>query len=110
MTPSFSGVGAGMRVAGSAGSKGRLLCRVRQANPGARRWVRPAIVVAAVAGYVAMWAAAGYLPIQPNDIDAFFWPSAKIALAGHPLLVYMPLGQAQYGNANGPLSLVPLVM
>ncbi|MGB2940723.1 MAG: hypothetical protein WBD38_10560, partial [Candidatus Dormiibacterota bacterium] len=50
------------------------------------------------------------LPIPGNDVDAFFWPSAREALNGQPLLIYHPLGQAQYPNANGPLAIVPLVL
>src|SRR5439155_13740187 len=32
----------------------------------------------------------------------------EVAIAGHPLHLYQPAGQAAYPNANGPLSLVPL--
>jgi hypothetical protein len=59
-------------------------------------------------GYVVAWFVAGFLPIVPTDLDTSFWPSAQIALSGHPLLVYAPGGQLPYPNANGPLSLVPL--
>lgn len=58
--------------------------------------------------YVALWFAVGLLPFQPTDMDIFFWPSADIAVNGHPLLVYQAHGQADYPNANGPVSLVPL--
>jgi hypothetical protein len=61
-----------------------------------------------IAGYVALWFWAGFVPIVPTDLDISFWPSAQVALAGHPLLVYAPAGQQPYPNANGPLSLVPL--
>jgi hypothetical protein len=64
-----------------------------------RTWVAP---------YVALWFAVGLLPIQPTDMDIFFWPSAHIAVDGRPLLVYTSRGQADYPNANGPVSLVPL--
>jgi hypothetical protein len=64
-----------------------------------RTWIVP---------YIALWFAVGLFPIGPTDMDIFFWPSAKVAVIGHPLLVYMPRGQADYPNANGPVSLVPL--
>jgi hypothetical protein len=70
-----------------------------------RRVLWPGLLVG---GYVAVWFLAGFLPIVPTDLDISFWPSAKEALAGHPLLVYAPAGQLAYPNANGPLSLVPL--
>jgi hypothetical protein len=60
--------------------------------------------------YVAVWFLVGFLPIQPTDLDIFFWPSAQIAVAGHPLLVYSPGGQDAYPNANGPVALAPLTV
>ena len=60
------------------------------------------------APYVALWFAVGLLPFDPTDLDMFFWPSAKVALAGHPLLVYSAGGQAPYPDANGPIALIPL--
>ncbi|MDP9325041.1 MAG: hypothetical protein M3O87_00705 [Candidatus Dormibacteraeota bacterium] len=56
------------------------------------------------------WACVAFLPIPGNDVDAFFWPSAREALNGQPLQIYHPLGQAQYPNANGPLAILPLVL
>jgi hypothetical protein len=61
-----------------------------------------------VAPYIALWFLVGLLPIQPTDLDIFFWPSAKVAVTGHPLLVYTAAGHDAYPNANGPLALVPL--
>jgi hypothetical protein len=58
--------------------------------------------------YVAMWFGIGFLPSVGTDLDSTFWPSTKVALAGHPLLVYSVAGQAEYPNANGPLALLPL--
>jgi hypothetical protein len=66
---------------------------------------RPGLLIA---GYVAVWFLAGFLPIVPTDLDLYFWPSAKVAIAGHPLMVYAVGGHQAYPNANGPLSLVPL--
>lgn len=57
---------------------------------------------------MALWLLVGLLPIQPTDLDIFFWPSAKLAVTGHPLLVYAAAGHDPYPNANGPLALVPL--
>jgi hypothetical protein len=64
-----------------------------------RTWIAP---------YVALWIGVGLLPFQPTDLDVFFWPSAKIAVHGHPFSVYAAGGQALYPNANGPVSLLPL--
>ena len=61
-----------------------------------------------IGGYVALWFLAGFVPVVPTDLDLTFWPSARVALAGHPLSVYAPGGHLAYPNANGPLSLVPL--
>jgi hypothetical protein len=57
---------------------------------------------------VALWFAVAFLPFPRTDLDIFFWPSAKVALAGHPLMVYSLGGQSAYPNANGPVALVPL--
>ena len=64
-----------------------------------RAWVVP---------YVALWFGVGLTPIQPTDMDIFFWPAARVAVDGHPLLVYTFRGDALYPNANGPVSLLPL--
>src|ERR1051325_5842887 len=64
-----------------------------------RTWVIP---------YVLVWFGVGLLPFQPTDLDIFFWPSAKVAVHGHPLLLYSANGQALYPNANGPVSMIPL--
>jgi hypothetical protein len=71
----------------------------------------------ACAAYVALWFAAGFLFSSQNDLATFFWPSAQIALSGHLLLVYThavpawtATGWQDYPNANGPLSLGPLVL
>jgi len=64
-----------------------------------RSWIAP---------YVALWIGVGLLPFQPTDLDIFFWPSAKIAVHGHPFSVYAAGGHALYPNANGPVSLLPL--
>src|SRR5256886_13715730 len=55
-----------------------------------------------------LWYLVGLLPFQPTDLDIFFWPSAKMPIAGQPLMVYAANGQDAYPNANGPVSLLPL--
>src|SRR5262245_3167906 len=58
--------------------------------------------------YLALWSSCGLVPFNTTDLEAFFFPAARIALQGHPFGVYaVRLGDA-YPNANGPLSLVPL--
>src|SRR5262245_9851465 len=75
------------------------MARVRELLLDPRAWIAP---------YAAMWFGVGLLPFQPTDLDIFFWPSAKIAALGHPLLIYSAGGQALYPNANGPVALLPL--
>src|SRR2546426_3882990 len=59
--------------------------------------------------YAAAWAIAGWLWRGPlTDLDYFFFPAVRIALSGHPLLVYTARFQAIIANDNGPLALVPL--
>jgi len=59
--------------------------------------------------YAAAWAIAGWLWTEPlTDLDYFFFPAVRIALSGHPLLVYTARFQAIIANDNGPLALVPL--
>lgn len=63
-----------------------------------RTWIAP---------YVALWIVVAFTPLTPTDLDNVFWPSAKVALDGHPLLVYS-VRQGLYPNANGPVALIPL--
>jgi hypothetical protein len=63
-----------------------------------RAWIAP---------YVALWFAVAFVPLPATDLDNVFWRSAKIALDGHPLLVYS-VRQNGYPNANGPVALIPL--
>ena len=73
---------------------------------------RTVLMGALVIAFVAAWFGAGFLPIVPNDLDIFFWPSAQAALAGHPLAAYShaPLDQYPNANQNGPVLLVPLTL
>jgi hypothetical protein len=60
-------------------------------------------------GYAVLWAVAGYLwTVPPNDLDNFFLPAVRIALGGHPLLIYTVRYWTIIANDNGPLGLVPL--
>jgi hypothetical protein len=59
--------------------------------------------------YAVAWAMAGWLWTGPlNDLDYFFFPAVRIALRGHPLLIYSARFQEIIANDNGPLGLVPL--
>ena len=59
--------------------------------------------------YAVAWAIAGWLwNGPPSDLDNFFLPAVRIALNGHPLLVYTARFQDVIGNDNGPLGLLPL--
>jgi hypothetical protein len=68
---------------------------------------RAAIPLLAVAFMAASAVAVLLFDTSKTDLDVFFWPSAEIAVHGHPLLVYT-LRAGQYPNANGPVSLLPL--
>jgi len=61
--------------------------------------------------YAVIWAFAGWLwRGPPTDLDQFFLPAVRIALAGHPLLIYSVRFQGIIANDNGPLGLVPLTV
>ncbi|MGH7687164.1 MAG: hypothetical protein ACREN2_10160 [Candidatus Dormibacteria bacterium] len=80
----------------------------RLSTTGPRRAVLTLVVGACL--YSAAWAAGAFLTAQtPTDLDLYFWPSAQIAVHGHPLLVYSAPSLGGYPNANGPLGLVALV-
>ncbi len=68
---------------------------------------RAAIPLLAIAFMAASAVAVLLFDTSRTDLDVFFWPSAEIALHGHPLLVYT-LRAGPYPNANGPVSLLPL--
>ena len=59
--------------------------------------------------YAMAWGIVGWLWRGPlTDLDLFFLPAVRIALSGHPLLVYTVRFQSIIANDNGPLGLVPL--
>jgi len=62
-------------------------------------------------GYAVAWAILGWLwRGPPTDLDYFFLPAVRIALSGHPLMVYTVRFQTVIANDNGPLGLVPLTV
>jgi hypothetical protein len=73
-----------------------------------RRWGVRGSIVALAAAYIFLWGVVGLIPLNATDLDAFFLPSARIGLQGHPLLDYSLRYAEVYPNANGPLSLLPL--
>jgi hypothetical protein len=68
---------------------------------------RAAVPLLALAFMAASAVAVLLFDTSRTDLDVFFWPSAEIALHGHPLLVYT-LRAGAYPNANGPVGLLPL--
>lgn len=75
-----------------------------------RLWVRRACIGLLAALYMALWGATALFDINPTDFDVFFLPSARVALSGHPLLIYSVRYLSVYPNANGPLSMLPLTL
>ena len=70
----------------------------------------PALPAVLALLYVGLWAITSLQNMNETDLDAFFLPSAQIALAGHPLHIYQTRFDLIYPNANGPLSLLPLTL
>jgi hypothetical protein len=75
-----------------------MACRSAALLSDPRSWLAP---------YLALWFGAAFLPLPATDLDNVFWRSAKVALGGHPLLVYS-VREGTYPNANGPVALIPL--
>ena len=73
-----------------------------------QRWRWRALLALAVAAYYVFWALTAFDKVNPTDLDIFFLPATRIALAGRPLDVYTLRLGSIYPNANGPLSLIPL--
>ncbi|MGZ3639466.1 MAG: hypothetical protein ACXVCX_16690 [Ktedonobacterales bacterium] len=74
------------------------------------RWLTRAGVWLLIALYIGIWCFSGVQKLNITDFEAFFLPSARIALAGHPLHIYQVRFQDIYPNANGPLSIAPLTL
>ncbi|HEY7982606.1 MAG TPA: hypothetical protein VID73_00475 [Ktedonobacterales bacterium] len=89
-------------------SEAVVISERRTATGTAATWRRRGLIAGLSAAYIAAAGLIGLFPIDSTDLDAFFFPSARIAVMGHPLLVYSLHYQEIYPNANGPLSLVPL--
>lgn len=73
-------------------------------------WLMRAGVWLLIALYIGIWAFSGIQKLNVTDFEAFFLPSARIALGGHPLHIYQVRYQDVYPNANGPLSIAPLTL
>ena len=86
---------------------GAALARVGGATRG-RVWRGRGIIGLCAGVYLLLWGVVSLIPLDPTDLDVFFFPSARIALGGDPLHVYALRYADVYPNANGPLSLVPL--
>lgn len=74
------------------------------------RWRRPGGIAVLVVLYCGLWNLAARIPLNRTDLDAFFIPATRIALAGHPFDVYSLRYVQIYPNANGPVSLLPLTL
>jgi hypothetical protein len=74
------------------------------------RWIWRFAIAAAIALYYTLWGLTAFDKVNPTDLDVFFLPAVKIALAGKPLDVYSLRVGLIYPNANGPLSLLPLTL
>ncbi len=74
-----------------------------------RRWTRLALIALAALAYEILWVTTAFDKVNPTDLDVFFIPAARIALAGHPLDIYQ-LRLGKYPNANGPLGLAPVLL
>jgi hypothetical protein len=85
-----------------------IACRMH-APPAVNQAVTRAATWALGFAYAGVWAVAGWLWMGPlSDLDLFSLPAARIALSGHPLLVYAVRFREIIANDNGPLGLVPL--
>jgi hypothetical protein len=74
------------------------------ARPAGRRL----LLVLGILAYAGIWAFSGSFHLNDTDFDVFFLPSARIALAGHPLHIYQVRYQVVYPDANGPLTIAPM--
>ncbi|MEO7003348.1 MAG: hypothetical protein ABI068_16150, partial [Ktedonobacterales bacterium] len=74
-----------------------------------RRWLVCGGIALLLALYVTLWAVSAFDNTNPTDLDVFFVPDVRIALAGHPLLIYS-FRVEDYPIANGPISFLPLTL
>ena len=62
--------------------------KAHAAHSHADAWLRRGLIATLSGLYVAAAGLIGLFPIDGTDLDAFFFPSARIAVLGHPLQVY----------------------
>lgn len=79
-------------------------------QPASQVWKRRALIALAVLAYEVIWVATAFDKVNPTDLDIFFFPAAKIAVAGHPFDIYQLRVGLIYPNANGPLGLAPVIL
>jgi hypothetical protein len=60
--------------------------------------------------YEIIWVTTAFDKVNPTDLDVFFFPATRIALAGHPLDIYQLRVGLIYPNANGPLGIAPVLL
>ncbi len=110
LAPDTSGVTRGQAVATIQRERTALGATERRLL--ARVWPRlePALPALLAVLYIGLWAATSMQNMSETDLDAFFLPSAQIALTGHPLHIYQTRYDLIYPNANGPFSLLPLTL
>jgi hypothetical protein len=75
-----------------------------------QRWTRRALIALAVLIYEIIWVVTAFDKVNPTDLDVFFFPATRYALAGHPLDIYQLRVGLIYPNANGPLGLAPVLL
>ncbi len=75
-----------------------------------QRWARRALIALAALVYEIIWVTTAFDKVNPTDLDVFFFPATRIALAGHPLDIYQLRVGLIYPNANGPLGIAPVLL
>jgi hypothetical protein len=75
-----------------------------------QRWKRRGLLALAILIYEIIWVITAFDLVNPTDLDIFFFPAVRIALAGHPLDIYQLRVGLIYPNANGPLGLLPVLL
>ncbi len=73
-------------------------------------WARRGLIALAALIYETIWVISAFDKVNPTDLDVFFFPATRIALAGHPLDIYQLRVGLIYPNANGPLGLAPVLL
>jgi hypothetical protein len=73
-----------------------------------RRWRLYGLIALGVLAYEIIWVITALDIVNPTDLDVFFFPAVRIALAGRPLDIYQLRVALVYPNANGPLGLIPV--